>query len=47
MTSQHNTAPTQFAEANGTRFAYRRFGNPTAIGAFAKATTRGGCHPGH
>jgi pimeloyl-ACP methyl ester carboxylesterase len=28
MTSQHNTAPTQFVEANGTRFAYRRFGNP-------------------
>jgi pimeloyl-ACP methyl ester carboxylesterase len=28
MTSHHNTAPTQFAEANGTRFAYRRFGNP-------------------
>jgi pimeloyl-ACP methyl ester carboxylesterase len=27
MTSQHNTAPTQFVEANGTRFAYRRFGN--------------------
>jgi pimeloyl-ACP methyl ester carboxylesterase len=28
MTSEHNTAPTQFVEANGTRFAYRRFGNP-------------------
>jgi pimeloyl-ACP methyl ester carboxylesterase len=28
MTSQHNTAPTQFVEANGTRFAYRRFGSP-------------------
>src|SRR5258708_33201621 len=24
----HNTAPTRFVEANGTRFAYRRFGNP-------------------
>ena len=24
----HTTAPTQFAEADGTRFAYRRFGNP-------------------
>jgi pimeloyl-ACP methyl ester carboxylesterase len=24
----HNTAPTQFVEANGIRFAYRRFGNP-------------------
>jgi pimeloyl-ACP methyl ester carboxylesterase len=28
MTSPHNSAPTQFVEANGTRFAYRRFGNP-------------------
>jgi pimeloyl-ACP methyl ester carboxylesterase len=28
VTSQHNTAPTQFVDANGTRFAYRRFGNP-------------------
>ncbi|HEX4671602.1 MAG TPA: alpha/beta hydrolase [Solirubrobacteraceae bacterium] len=26
--SSHNTAPTQFAEVDGTRFAYRRFGNP-------------------
>jgi pimeloyl-ACP methyl ester carboxylesterase len=25
----HNAAPTQFIEANGTRFAYRRFGDPT------------------
>jgi pimeloyl-ACP methyl ester carboxylesterase len=25
----HNTAPTRFVEANGIRFAYRRFGNPT------------------
>jgi pimeloyl-ACP methyl ester carboxylesterase len=24
----HNTVPTQFVEAGGTRFAYRRFGNP-------------------
>jgi pimeloyl-ACP methyl ester carboxylesterase len=24
----HNTAPTRFAELDGTRFAYRRFGNP-------------------
>jgi pimeloyl-ACP methyl ester carboxylesterase len=24
----HNTAPTQFVEADGIRFAYRRFGNP-------------------
>jgi hypothetical protein len=26
----HQTAPTQFVEANGIRFAYRRFGNPAA-----------------
>ena len=24
----HQTVPTQFVEANGIRFAYRRFGNP-------------------
>ena len=24
----HNTAPTRFVEADGIRFAYRRFGNP-------------------
>src|SRR6476646_7853134 len=28
MTSHSNTAPTRFVDANGTRFAYRRFGNP-------------------
>src|SRR5258706_3779271 len=28
MTSQSNTAPTRFVEAEGTRFAYRRFGEP-------------------
>jgi pimeloyl-ACP methyl ester carboxylesterase len=27
--NSHNTAPTQFVEANGIRFAYRRFGTPT------------------
>src|ERR1700746_3297409 len=27
----HQTAPTQFAEANGTRFAYRRFGKPNGV----------------
>jgi pimeloyl-ACP methyl ester carboxylesterase len=27
----HQTAPTQFVEANGIRFAYRRFGNPTGL----------------
>ena len=26
--NRSNTAPTQFVEAGGTRFAYRRFGNP-------------------
>src|SRR6478672_12202819 len=28
MTSQSNTAPTRFVEADGIRFAYRRFGTP-------------------
>ncbi|MCU1456442.1 MAG: alpha/beta hydrolase [Actinomycetia bacterium] len=28
MTSQSNAAPTRFVEANETRFAYRRFGEP-------------------
>src|ERR1700730_3789878 len=28
MTSQSNMAPTRFVEADGTRFAYRRFGDP-------------------
>jgi pimeloyl-ACP methyl ester carboxylesterase len=27
----HATAPTQFVEANGIRFAYRRFGNPQSL----------------
>ena len=27
-THTHQTAPTQFVDANGIRFAYRRFGNP-------------------
>ena len=26
----HDTAPTQFLEAGGLRFAYRRFGTPAA-----------------
>ena len=26
----HDTAPTQFVEAGGIRFAYRRFGSPNA-----------------
>jgi pimeloyl-ACP methyl ester carboxylesterase len=28
-THVHDTVPTKFIEADGTRFAYRRFGNPT------------------
>src|SRR5580698_9153919 len=31
MTSQSNMAPTRFVVADGTRFAYRRFGNPIGI----------------
>ena len=27
----HNTAPTRFVEADGIRFAYRRFGNPVGM----------------
>src|SRR5258708_11027068 len=27
----HHTAPTQFVEANGIRFAYRRFGKPGSV----------------
>src|SRR6478752_751010 len=30
----HQTAPTQFVEANGIRFAYRRFGNATGVPLF-------------
>ena len=30
-THTHQTAPTQFVEANGTRFAYRRFGEPHGV----------------
>jgi pimeloyl-ACP methyl ester carboxylesterase len=31
MTTTHDTAPTQFVEANGIRFAYRRFGRQGGI----------------
>jgi pimeloyl-ACP methyl ester carboxylesterase len=31
MIHTHQTAPTQFVEANGIRFAYRRFGNAAGI----------------
>ena len=27
----HQTAPTQFVEADGIRFAYRRFGKPDGV----------------
>ena len=27
----HQTAPTQFVEASGIRFAYRRFGNAAGV----------------
>jgi pimeloyl-ACP methyl ester carboxylesterase len=31
MIHSHQTAPTQFVEANGIRFAYRRFGKPGGV----------------
>jgi pimeloyl-ACP methyl ester carboxylesterase len=31
MIHTHQTAPTQFVEANGVRFAYRRFGRPNGV----------------
>jgi pimeloyl-ACP methyl ester carboxylesterase len=31
MTATHDTAPTQFVEAQGIRFAYRRFGKPGGV----------------
>jgi pimeloyl-ACP methyl ester carboxylesterase len=31
MNSTHQTAPTQYVEANGIRFAYRRFGKPNGV----------------
>jgi pimeloyl-ACP methyl ester carboxylesterase len=31
MIHTHQTAPTQFVEANGVRFAYRRFGKPNGV----------------
>jgi pimeloyl-ACP methyl ester carboxylesterase len=31
MIHGHQTAPTQFVEANGIRFAYRRFGKPAGV----------------
>lgn len=31
MTTTHDTAPTQYVEASGIRFAYRRFGKPGSV----------------
>lgn len=31
MTTTHDTAPTRFVEADGVRFAYRRFGKPGGV----------------
>jgi hypothetical protein len=31
MIHTHQTAPTQFVEARGIRFAYRRFGKPDGV----------------
>jgi len=36
----HRTAPTQFAEANGIRFAYRRFGKPNGVFSMALLASR-------
>jgi hypothetical protein len=40
MIHTHQTAPTQFVEANGIRFAYRRFGNRVACRSFSTSTSR-------
>ena len=42
MTHTHVTAPTQFVEANGIRFAYRRFGQETGIPLVFLQHFRGG-----
>ena len=31
VTLTHNTVPTEFLEANGIRFAYRRFGGKSGV----------------
>src|SRR3984893_8334728 len=38
----HQTAPTQFVEANGIRFAYRRFGKPGGVPLVFMQHFRGG-----
>src|ERR1700730_9504642 len=42
MVHTHQTAPTQFVEANGIRFAYRRFGNAAGIPLVFMQHFRGG-----
>jgi pimeloyl-ACP methyl ester carboxylesterase len=42
MTHDHVTAPTQFVEANGIRFAYRRFGAETGVPLLFMQHYRGG-----
>jgi hypothetical protein len=50
-TYTHQTAPTQFVEANGIRFAYRRFGNHRRAARLQPAFPRdyrllgSGCNP--
>ena len=42
MTHAHQTAPTQFVEANGIRFAYRRFGKLGGVPLVFMQHFRGG-----
>jgi pimeloyl-ACP methyl ester carboxylesterase len=42
VTHTHVTAPTQFVEANGIRFAYRRFGTETGTPLVFMQHFRGG-----
>src|SRR5467141_2306130 len=42
MIRTHQTAPTQFVEANGIRFAYRRFGKPDGVPLVFMQHFRGG-----
>jgi pimeloyl-ACP methyl ester carboxylesterase len=42
MTHTHATAPTQFIEADGIRFAYRRFGKETGVPVLFMQHFRGG-----
>jgi hypothetical protein len=40
-TYTHQTAPTQFVEANGIRFAYRRFGNHRGVRSSSTSISAG------